>query len=146
MAAGFVGPDSGRVWARPSSGMGGGGKGRGEGGSGARDRGGVASYGRRGERWHSSARASSIAPLNSRKRMKRRDGKGREASRACARIRAAHGGRGSPGCSTRGVAGSTVASMGAGVGETEQTRNFRFPNPEPPSFGAKQIQFWSVQN
>ena len=47
---------------------------------------------------------------------------------------------------THGVAGGTVAGMGAGVGETEQTRKFRFPNPEPPGFGAKQIQFWSTQN
>ena len=44
------------------------------------------------------------------------------------------------GAVTRGVAGGTVAGMGTGVGETEQTRNFRFPNPEPPGFGAKQIQ------
>ena len=29
-----------------------------------------------------------------------------------------------------GVAGGTVAGMGAGVGETEQNRNFRFPNME----------------
>ena len=83
MAAGFGGPNSGRVWVRPSSGMGGGGKGRGEGGSGARDRGGVASYGRRGERRHSSARASSSAPLSLRKKTRT----GREASRARKQIR-----------------------------------------------------------
>ena len=41
------------------------------------------------------------------------------------------------GAVTRGVAGGTVAGMGAEVGETEQNRNFRFPNPEPPGFGAK---------
>ena len=46
----------------------------------------------------------------------------------------------------RGVAGGTVAGMGAGVGDTEQNQNFRFPNPEPPGFRAKQIQFWSAQN
>ena len=50
------------------------------------------------------------------------------------------------GAVTRGVAGGTVAGMGAGVGETEQNRNFWFPNLEPPGFGAKQIQFWSAQN
>ena len=58
----------------------------------------------------------------------------------------AHRGRGLPQRPTRGVTGGTVAGMGAGVGETEQNRNFRFPNPEPPGFGAKQIQFWSAQN
>ena len=57
----------------------------------------------------------------------------------------AHRGRGLPQRPTRGVTGGTVAGMGAGVGETEQNRNFRFPNPEPPGFGAKQIQFWSAQ-
>ena len=57
------------------------------------------------------------------------------------------------GAATRGVAGGTVASMGAGEGETEQNRNFRFTNPELPvskpgtsGFGAKQIQIWSAQN
>ena len=55
-------------------------------------------------------------------------------------------GEGFTGVATRGVAGGTVAGMDAGVGETEQNRNFRFPNPEPPGFGAKQIQFWSAQN
>jgi hypothetical protein len=50
------------------------------------------------------------------------------------------------GTATRGVAGGTVAGMGARVGETEQNWNFRFPNPEPPVLGAKQIQFWSAQN
>ena len=89
---------------------------------------------------------SCSARASSRKGVKGIEGKGREASRACARIRVAHGGRGSPGCSTRGVAGGTVAGMGAGVGETEQNQNFWFPNPEPPGFGAKQIQFWSAQN
>ena len=85
---------------------------------------------------------------SSRSEMKGREGKGREAYRVCARIRAAHGGRGSPGCSTRGVAGGTVAGMGAGVGKTEQnrnfrfpTRNFRFPNPEPPGFGQNRFNF-----
>ena len=47
MAAGFDGFDSSQAWARPSCGTGGGGKERGEEGSGAKDRGGVASYGRR---------------------------------------------------------------------------------------------------
>jgi len=43
--------------------------------------------------------------------------------------------------------------MGAGEGETEQNRNFRFTNPELPvskpgtsGFGAKHIQIWSAQN
>ena len=65
----------------------------------------------------------------------------------------AHGGRSSPRRPTRGVAGGTVAGMGAGVSETEQNQNFRFPNPELPvyqpgasGFWAKQIQFWSAQN
>ena len=39
-----------------------------------------------------------------------------------------------------------AAGMGTGVGETEENRNFRFLNPEPPGFRAKQIQFWSTQN
>ena len=55
-------------------------------------------------------------------------------------------GEGFTGAAARGVAGGTVAGLGAGVGEIEQNRNFRFPNPEPPGFGAKQIQFWSAQN
>ena len=95
-----------------------------------------------------SALCSCSARASSRKGMKGMEGKGREACRACARIRAAHGGRGSPGCSTRGVAGGTVAGMGAGVGKAEQnrnfrfpTRNFRFPNPEPPGFGQNRFNF-----
>jgi len=52
-----------------------------------------------------------------------------------------HRGRSSPRRPTRGVAGGTVAGMGAGVNETKQNRNFRFPNPEDPGFGAKQVQF-----
>ena len=41
-------------------------------------------------------------------------------------------GEGFTGAATRGVAGGTVAGMDAGVGETEQNRNFRFTNPELP--------------
>ena len=55
-------------------------------------------------------------------------------------------GEGFTGAATRGVAGGTVAGMGAGVGETEQNWNFRFPKPGTPGFGAKQTQFWSAQN
>ena len=45
------------------------------------------------------------------------------------------------GAVTRGVAGGTVAGMGAGVGETEQNRNFRFPNPELPVLGQNRFKF-----
>ena len=62
-------------------------------------------------------------------------------------------GEGFTGAAMHGVAGGTVAGMGAGVGETEQNRNFRFRNPELPvskpgtsGFGAKHIQIWSAQN
>ena len=58
----------------------------------------------------------------------------------------AHRGRGSPRRPTGGVAGGTVADMDAEVGEIFQNRDFWFPNPEPPGFGSKQIQFWSAQN
>ena len=46
---------------------------------------------------------------------------------------------------TRGVADGTVAGMGAGVGETEQNRNLRFPNPEPPVLGQNRFNFGSAK-
>jgi len=55
------------------------------------------------------------------------EGKGREASRACARIRAVHGGRGSPGCSTRGeLAGGHSAGMGVGASTVVHRRRTVF--------------------
>ena len=49
------------------------------------------------------------------------------------------------GAAMRGVAGGTVAGMGAGVGETEQNRNFRFPNPEPPVLGQNRFNFGAAK-
>ena len=36
---------------------------------------------------------------------------------------------------------ATVAGMGAEVCETEQNRNFRFPNPELPVLGQNRFNF-----
>ena len=87
------------------------------------------------------ARKSSGAARNGRARRAHEEGEGdgrEEKLPVLAKDKGdAHGGRSSPRRPARGVAGGTVAGMGAGVGETEQNRNFRFPNPEPPGFGAK---------
>ena len=74
-----------------------------------------------------TALCSCSARASSRKGMKGREGKRGEASRACARIRVAHGGRGSPGCSTRGeLAGGHNAGMGVGASTVVHRRRTVF--------------------
>ena len=57
----------------------------------------------------------------------------------------AHRGRGLPQRPTRGVTGGTVAGMGAGVGETEQTRNLRVLGQNRFNFGAPKTTIFTQQ-